>query len=91
MKLIVTVGTESHEFEAAEGDSLTLSHPIGGLYAEIKHADLIGRTGPCWRCDNEVSSTIEVAYLDVEGRNDCPGSDDGQPHEIDPPDGFEEG
>ena len=53
-------------------------------------ADLLGRTGTCFRCDVPVESTIEVAFLDGEGRNDCPESGDGAPHEIDPPDGWDE-
>lgn len=89
VKLVVTVGDETHTFDRYDED---LNVPIrlhrnGETLAEFTIADLVGRTGPCFRCGEEVGSQVEVAYLDGSGRSDCPESEDGAPHEIDAPEG----
>ncbi len=46
--------------------------------------------GVCFRCNNVVTAQFELVWLDGESRNDCPESEDGAPHEIDPPEGWDE-
>lgn len=41
--------------------------------------------GECWRCNAGITSQVEVVWLDAQGRNDCPESEDGAPHEKDAP------
>ncbi len=71
-----------------------LLHPLAGLYppkldAARRHLVTLvtegQREGICWRCRSSVSGQIEIAYLDANGRSDCPEAEDGLPHEIDPP------
>lgn len=102
MRLTVTVGDESYTFRS-HGPVATVTIASGetplpaleefypdGPFTTFTVADLVGRTGPCFRCGEEVASQVEVAYLDGAGRNDCAESEDGLPHEIDPPEGWTE-
>lgn len=52
------------------------------LRQTVKDAD---RSGPCWRCGENVDGFIEVGYMDIASRTDCGESTDGAPHEIDEP------
>lgn len=44
-----------------------------------------GDSGECWRCNAHVESVLEIVWLDLAQRNDCPESEDGAPHEVEEP------
>lgn len=74
-----------------EFDSLDdLAARLTALHTDVDVAAGKSQEGNCFRCGTPVSAEINVLYLDASGRDDCPASEDGQPHEIDPPDGWME-
>lgn len=63
------------EFKDEEGNTL----------CEFTVEELVGKTIECFRCAAQVSSRLEVAWIDLEERNDCPGGDgQGEVHEPEP-------
>lgn len=54
-------------------------------YAELVRLLQADREGECWRCGTHVNESLERVAIDGQGRNDCPESEDGAPHEIDEP------
>lgn len=51
---------------------------------------IVERSGQCFRCGTPVIEQVLVEAVDGVGRTDCPESEDGLPHEIDPPDGWDD-
>src|SRR3990167_219164 len=49
-------------------------------------AEMVCRTGPCWRCGTEVTEQFDRIALDGAQMNTCQASDEfDMPHEIDEP------
>jgi len=77
----------SIEVELDSTIRLSVARPFPTVPSEHTNFDfiihqLLGEPAECFRCGGEISSQLEVVWLDLEQRNDCPDADDlGVPHE----------